>query len=73
MFLWELRRTQVSRYDEQGAVVVAAEDDLAARTFAAENCGDEGADLWFDPELSTCTALGMVFSTVDPGVIVTDK
>lgn len=60
MLIFLLKRTH-SQYwqagEARGFVVIAASAAIA-RIRAAEQCGDEGAEIWHDPHLSTCELIG---------------
>lgn len=45
--------------------LIEAETESEARQIAALNCGDEGKEAWFNPELSECKELKLSGS---PGV-----
>lgn len=40
-----------------GGFVIRAESEADARRVAADNCGEEGADAWLLPSLSSCNEL----------------
>lgn len=50
-------------YDEVSGMVIAAENEAAARRIAQENCGDEGGawgdpNFWLNPEKTDCELIG---------------
>jgi len=60
MKVWSLRPLDealgpwVPWEDKCFGFVIAAEDEATARAMAAGDPGDEGADAWFDPTMSSC-------------------
>ena len=44
-------------YDKAFGFVIVAESEPEARGFAADECGDEGAEAWTSTELSECRPL----------------
>jgi hypothetical protein len=44
-------------YDKVFGFVVRASSPVEAREMAANECGDEGAAVWLDPENTTCEEL----------------
>jgi hypothetical protein len=56
-------------YDKAFGFVVRAENETIARTLASKENGEEPADAWTNPELSTCVEL-----TTDggEGIIIID-
>ncbi len=57
MKLWVLGRLGEVGYDEYGGFVARATTEQEARTYASEQAGDEGAETWLDPVLSSCVIL----------------
>jgi hypothetical protein len=55
--------------DKVFAFVIRADSELEARGIAARHSGDEGVDVWFDPEFTTCEVL---FNDGEMGVVVCD-
>jgi hypothetical protein len=39
------------------AMLVLAHNEKQARSLAADHAGDEGADVWYSPAISTCSLL----------------
>lgn len=58
-----------SNWDCAHGFVVEAETEDAARRFASEQAGDEGAHAWLQPKYSHCDEL---VPTDSPGVILRD-
>lgn len=58
-----------ANYDAAHGFVVRAESAEDAREIAAENCGDEGRDIWKDPARSTSQAL---LHHGERGIVLTD-
>lgn len=59
MYLYLLtRRTENFGWDENTAMVVAAQTPKKARTLAARAAQDEGQHIWEDPELSSLRRIG---------------
>lgn len=56
MKLWLLSRGSKS-VDEAYGFVVRAKTEADARLIAAENCGDEGHNVWLQTKKSTCEQL----------------
>ena len=54
-----LLKSQVSspRFDVAKGFVIRASRPSNARKLAAQRAGDEGPEIWFDPEQSTCTLI----------------
>lgn len=46
------------QYDKTSAIVVVAKDEKSARDLAGCNSGDEGYDVWQDPEITKSTVIG---------------
>lgn len=61
-YIWMLKETE-DRYnvDEVHKFVVMAEDEEKARSVAAEDAMDEGANFWKDPKKSSCKKIGIAF------------
>lgn len=57
MRLWLLVRDDASGYDIATEAVVRALDEGQARWIASENCGDEGPNVWLDPQRTSCVQL----------------
>jgi len=66
--LWLLKRKDVW-YDEAAGFVIRAQREQDARVIASEYAGGEGAEVWLDPEDSTCTELTR---DGEPGVVLED-
>lgn len=70
--LWLLKRNEYDQapiYDCVDGIVVRAETATDARTIAAGACGDEGPDVWFDHDKTTCVEL---LQSGDKGAILID-
>jgi hypothetical protein len=59
-------------YDSYWGFVVAAADIPKARIMCAAACGDEGPDLWADPERSVVEFLGFAASDISAGIVLRD-
>ncbi len=59
MNLWVLRSINgwEEVYDVADNFVIRAETEQEARNLATGECGDEGPDVWRNPELVSCTKL----------------
>lgn len=57
MKFWILQRVGKIGYDQAIGMVVEARTEIAARTLAAMNSGDERGDTWLDQNRSTCEEL----------------
>ena len=55
--LYQVSRNDTVLYDEVIEIVVYAKNGYCARAAAAEQCGDEGSDVWMDSNKSTCKQL----------------
>jgi hypothetical protein len=71
--LWLLVKTSKPEdFDEMYACVVAAANEVAARTEASQWYGTEDAPTWEDAEWSDCTRLGVADPGVPAGMVVRD-
>ena len=55
--------------DEAQGFVVRSRTEDSARSYVADECGDEGEAVWKDPELTSCEELGFAGA---PGIILRD-
>lgn len=56
--LWVLKRlSDRPQYDVNNGFVIRASSEDVARIMASKVRGDEGAETWTDPRLSTCDRL----------------
>ncbi len=74
MKLWILRPIKEHAlwtpwYDKAFGFVVRAKTEKDARTFAAQQAGDEGSKAWLEPSFSTCEELRL---KGDAGVVIID-
>lgn len=70
LYLYHLTRREEAGHDEAVAFVIAASSTESARNFAASQCGDEGTEVWFDPEKSNVTHVGDALPEDRPGIII---
>lgn len=56
-------------YEKAGGFVVRASDEDEARSYAADQAGDEGSDVWIDGNVTACTELAIEGSR---GVVLRD-
>ncbi len=54
MKLFLIKRKDDTFYNECDAKVIRATGESPARRIASQNPGDEGPDVWLDPEYSDC-------------------
>lgn len=69
-YLYHLTRRDTPGHDEAVAFVIAASSTESARNFAASQCGDEGTEVWLDPEKSNVTHVGDALPEDLPGIIL---
>ena len=67
MALWFVSAKSTVGYDCYDAHVVSCESAERARQYCAANPGDEGRDLWLDPNLSDCVE---ILSTEPEGIVL---
>lgn len=64
-------------YDKTVGAVVRARTEQHARSLLADgyHAGDEGDDVWLDPEASSCAEIGRcaVDDVRGPGVLIVDR
>ncbi len=73
MKLWLLTRNDDDgpTYDAYGGHVIAAPTEQEARALASEQPGDEGRDVWFNPDKVTCEHFGEAIKD-EPGTWLSD-
>lgn len=78
MYIWHIYRPELeAKYDETAAFVIFAETEQAARQLIADQpstagvWGDEGPDVWLDPNRSKAEALGYAdYSAPGPRIVI---
>lgn len=68
--LYLLTRIDVVGYDQLSAVVIRANSQKSARSYAAIYAGDEGPDFWKDKTKTTCEIL--TAENGDSGYVIKD-
>jgi hypothetical protein len=68
--LYALQRIERALVDEVNLFIIAAENELCARSIAGDLAGKEGHATWMNETLAQCTFIAPVHGVVENNVIL---